>query len=192
MAMPYSRPPSFELPQRSVWTVADIEALPEDGNRYEILHGELLVTPLPSVPHQVVAMRLCQLIGPWCRAHTGWTLLSPGGVYVSETNWFEPDIAVYPTPDYPERAWREMPPPVLAVEILSPSTRKRDRHRKRPAYLASGVAEVWTVDQTARTIERWTGDSDFPETMRDTFTWTPDASLPTLVISDADLFGPRD
>jgi len=154
MAMPHSRPPSTRLPERSIWTVADLEQLPDDGNRYEILHGELLVTRLPSVGHQGVAMRLCLLIAPWCRAHTGWKMLSPGGVYVNETNWFEPDIAVYPAPEFPERRWQEMPPPVLVVEVLSPSTRRRDRHRKRPAYVAYGVAEVWTIDQASRTIER--------------------------------------
>jgi len=190
MAMPHSRPPSTRLPERSIWTVTDLEQLPDDGNRYEILHGELLVTPLPSVGHQGVAMRLCLLIAPWCRAHTGWKMLSPGGVYVNETNWFEPDIAVYPAPEFPERRWQEMPPPVLVVEVLSPSTRRRDRHRKRPAYLAYGVAEVWTIDQASRTIERWTAASEFPETLRDTFPWTPDPVLPTLVVTDAELFGP--
>ena len=58
MAMLHSRPSSTHLPERSVWTVTDLEALPDDGNRYEILHGELLVTPLPSSGHQGVAMRL--------------------------------------------------------------------------------------------------------------------------------------
>jgi len=192
MAMPYSRPPSFGLPPRSMWTVADLEALPEDGNRYEILHGELLLTPLPSRPHQGVAMRLSVKLALWCRAHTGWAVLAPGGVYVNETNWFEPDIAVYPAPEFPETTWREMPPPVLVVEVLSSSTRKRDRHRKRPAYLANGVAEVWTVDQRARAIERWTSASEFPETMREAFAWTPNAELPPLLISDAELFGPRE
>ena len=190
MAMPYSRPPSSSLPEPSIWTVADLERLPEDENRYEILHGELLVTPRPSVPHQGIAMRLCMLLAPWCRANTGWKLLSPGGMYVSETTWFEPDIALYAVPEFPERTWREMPPPILVVEVLSASTRRRDRHRKRPTYLAPGVAEVWTVDGTSRTIERWTSASEFPELLRDTFSWTPDPLLPMLVISDAELFGP--
>ena len=194
MAMPHSRmydlsdrPP---IPKRSMWTVDDLEQLPEDGNRYEILYGELLVTPLPSSGHQGIAMRLSLLIAPWCRVHTGWTIRSPGGVYVCETIWFEPDIAVYAMPEFPDRPWREMPPPMLVVEVLSPSTRKRDRHRKRPAYLSHGVAEVWTVDQSSRTIERWTSGSEFPETMRETFSWTPDPALPTLMIADAELFGP--
>ncbi|MEO7358778.1 MAG: hypothetical protein ABI120_00515 [Gemmatimonadaceae bacterium] len=76
------RSPSLD---RTVWTVADLEAIPDDGNRYEILHGELLVTPLPSTGHQRIAMRLSVMMVLWCRAHTGWTVLAPGGVHISET-----------------------------------------------------------------------------------------------------------
>ena len=76
------------------------------------------------------------------------------------------------------------------VEVLSPSTRKRDRHRKRPAYLAHAASDVRLVDQSARSIERWTNASEFPETHRDTITWSPHPSLPLLVMSEAELFGP--
>lgn len=188
MAMPIS--PS--TPDRDVWTVADLERLPYDGNRYEILYGELLVTPLPSAGHQGVAARLFVNLAIWCRAHTGWRYLSPGGVYISETTWLEPDIAIYPAPEYLQQDWREMPPPVLVVEVLSPSTKKRDRHRKRPAYLAHGVSEVWIASEKDRTVERWTAASEFPESFRDTITWTPAETQPTFVMSYAELFGPSD
>ena len=91
---------SLLFPARSIWTVEDLERLPDDGNRYEILHGELLVTPLPSNGHQGVALRLACILLNWCRAHTGWAVRAPGGVYVSETTWLEPDVAVYPAPEY--------------------------------------------------------------------------------------------
>ena len=110
------------LPERDLWTVADLEQLPDDGNRYEILHGELLVTPMPSLGHQKVAARLLVSLATWCRQHTGWAFLSPGGVYISETTWLEPDIAIYQSPEYRKLHWREMPPPVLVVEVWSPST----------------------------------------------------------------------
>ena len=179
------------IPERTLWTVADLEQLPDDGNRYEILHGELLVTPLPSTGHQGLAARLLVSLAIWCRAHTGWRFLTPGGVYVSETTWLEPDIAIYPSPEYLNLTWREMPAPVLVVEVLSPSTRKRDRHRKRPAYLTFGVGEVWLVDEDARTIERWTAASEFPETFHGSITWSPSAALPPLVVTEAELFGPK-
>lgn len=186
MAMP--APPGIR--ERNVWTVADLQQLPDDGNRYEILHGELLVTPLPSSGHQGIAARLVLALGGWCRAHTGWCFLTPGGVYISETNWLEPDIAVYPSPEYLNLEWREMPAPLLVIEVLSASTRTRDRYRKRPAYLAHGVAEVWLVDEEARAIERWTAASEFPDLCYGSITWTADAALPPLTVSETELFGP--
>ena len=150
MAMPHSRmydlsdrPP---IAERSIWTVNDVERLPDDGNRYEILHGELLVTSLPSNGHQGVALRLAVRLTAWCQTHTGWAIRSPGGVYVSPTNWFEPNIAVYAVSEFSRQPWRDLPPPLLVVEVLRPSTRTRDRHGKRPVYLSSGVHEVWLVD----------------------------------------------
>ena len=179
------------LPVRSMWTVADVEALPVDGNRYEILHGELLVTPLPSNGHQSVAVELTFLVMQWCRAHTGWDVRAPGGMYVSATTWFEPDLCVYAMPRWSTVPWQEMPPPVLVVEILSRSTAKRDRHRKRPAYLANGVREVWLIDRNTRTIERWTPASEFPDTFSDSITWTPDPAFPALEVPALALFGPK-
>jgi Uma2 family endonuclease len=178
------------VPDRDLWTVADLEQLPDDGNRYEILHGELLVTPLPSVGHQRVSREMLMILVNWCRQHTGWEILAPGGVFVSETTWLEPDIAVYPSASGAHNYWREMPPPVLVVEILSPSTARRDRHRKRPAYLSHGVREVWIVNEEKRTIERWTAASEFPETHHGSITWAPDAAKPPLAIGEEELFGP--
>ena len=190
MAMPNTRPYPRPSSERTIWTVADLEQLPDDGNRYEILHGELLVTPLPSNGHQGVAGRLFVRLANWCAAQTGWACRTPGGVYISETNWLEPDIAVYQAPEYSALPWREMPPPLLVVEVASPSTRKRDRHRKRPAYLAHGVREVWTVGEKERVIERWTAASEFPETRADGVAWVPDAVLPPLSVTADELFGP--
>ena len=178
------------LPERSMWTVADLERLPDDGNRYEILHGELLVTPLPSNGHQCISIDLSFLFVQWCRMHTGWAVRAPGGMYVSETNWFEPDLCVYAVPHRTDLPWKAMPAPLLVIEILSNSTAKRDRHRKRPAYLANGVREVWLIDRAKRVIERWTAASEFPETLQGSITWTPDPALPALVVEELELFGP--
>lgn len=186
MAMPRIAP----IRQQRFWTVDALERLPNDGNRYEILHGELLVTPLPSGGHQGVAGRLFFILSRWCREHTGWAVRAPGGVYISQTSWLEPDVAVYPAPEYDDLDWRDMPTPLLVVEVASRSTRKRDRHQKRPAYLAHGVIEVWTIEKKTRVIERWTSASEFPETLHGSITWQPDTTKPALVVSEAELFGP--
>ena len=83
-----------------------------------------------------------------------------------------------------------MPPPVLVVEVASPSTARRDRHRKRPAYLSHGVREVWTVNEEKRVIERWTATSEFPEVHLGSITWAPDTTKPVLTIDEVELFGP--
>lgn len=186
MAMPISVSKSA----RRVWTISDLERLPDDGNRYEILHGELLVTPMPSIGHQRVTARLFVNLAVWCRAHTGWTFLSPGGVYMSETTWLEPDAAIYASPEYGDADWRQMPPPVLVVETQSKSTARRDRFRKRPAYLSHGVKEVWIVIEKSRTVERWTSASEFPETHGDLITWRPDVTKPEFTVTAVELFGP--
>ena len=187
MAMPLSTP----YPSRSIWTVEDLAQLPDDGNRYEILHGDLLVTPMPRLVHQDVAVSLTVALSNWCRANSGWRVLATGGVYISETSWLEPDVAVYPVPAHDgTSSWRDLPAPLLVVEVLSPSTTKTDRHRKRPAYLAHGVGEVWLVDPDTRTIERWTSASEFPELHRGSIRWSPVPDAPEFVIEDAELFGP--
>ncbi len=156
--MPISPP----IPPQSIWTVADLEQLPADGNRYEILFGELLVTPMPVLWHQRVAARLTAMIGRWCEANPGWEFFAPGGVFISETSWLEPDVAVYSVPGGKQAShWRELHAPALVIEILSPSTRNTDRHRKRPAYIAHGVAQVWLVDIDAKSLERWTRNQSF-------------------------------
>lgn len=191
MAMPHSLP----FPDRAIWTVDDLEQLPErDGNRYEILHGELLVTAMPSWGHQGVALRLTRLLANWCIENPDWSIRAPGGVYMSQTSWLEPDLAVYRAPEFVEHSWKELPPPVLVAEVLSPSTKRRDRFRKRPAFLQHGVDEVWTIDARTRTIERWTNASEFPELVHDSFPWTPPSPLPPgtrpLDVNFLELFGP--
>jgi len=176
-------------PAGAVWTRADLDQFPRDGRRYEVLHGELLVTPPPSFAHQLAATELARAIGNWCAAHTQWSVMAPSGFYVSETTWLEPDVAVFPVAPSMSLTWQTAPIPVLVVEVLSPSTRVRDRHAKRAAYLAHGVREVWLLDIPARTVERWTSASEFPDTHPSGITWTPVATAPSLELSADVLFG---
>jgi len=179
-------------PAGDVWTLADLDQFPRDGRRYEVLHGELLVTPPPSFGHQLAATALARAIGNWCTAHARWSVMAPSGFYVSETTWLEPDVAVFPVAPSMSLTWQTAPIPVLVVEVLNPSTRRRDRHAKRAAYLAHGVREVWLLDIPARAVERWTSASEFPETHPAGITWTPVATSPALELSADVLFGVAD
>ncbi len=111
-------PTSTPIPPRSLWTVHDLEQLPDDGNRYEILHGELLVTPFPVVWHQRVAARLISTVGVWCNANRAWECFAPGGVFIGETSWLLPDLVVYAVhTSVPASDWRDMQPPALVMDV---------------------------------------------------------------------------
>jgi Uma2 family endonuclease len=177
------------LPRRRVWTFADLDDLPRDGVRYEIIDGELLVTPMPSFRHQRAAIGCAVLFELWCREHVRWAVCSPGGVYVTETTWLEPDLAVYPVDPDADIPWPQLATPLLVIEILSQSTASRDRVRKRPIYLAHGVREVWLADRVSRTIERWTAGAEQPVLEQGSSIWHPDPSLPALTIPHETVFG---
>jgi Uma2 family endonuclease len=96
---------------------------------------------------------------------------APGVVTVGLTSQLQPDIAVYAAVPTFAGLWEDLPMPALVVEIASPSTRGLDRHRKRPAYLAAGVQEVWTVLADEGTVERWVAASELPIAERDRLVW---------------------
>ena len=149
------------------------------------------MTPMPVLWHQRVAARLSVIVGLWCKENSGWEFFAPGGVFISQTSWLEPDLSVYAVPPGKTTSdWRKLKPPALVVEILSPSTTTTDRHRKRPAYLTHGVAEVWLVDIDARTFERWTAQSEFPQLHKTMIAWTPSDETPELAIEFDTLFAP--
>jgi Uma2 family endonuclease len=183
MAMPAVRP------DRSFWTVDAVEALPDDGQRREVLHGELFVIPPPEAGHNWIALECAARLRAWCAQHTGWTVLSPGGVYMSSTSWLEPDVAVYAAAGGSRLTWRDLPPPALVVEIASPSTLRRDRFAKRVAYLTHGVAEVWVLDREARHVERWTAASEFPTVIESQLHWAPVSDAPPFEMPLAMLLG---
>jgi Uma2 family endonuclease len=134
------------------YTIADLDLLPDDGNRYEVLAGTLLVTPSPGSAHQGVAARLSALFAAHLLGRR-LQLFSPGVVTLPPLTQLEPDLLVVPPQFAPGIPWAEVTEHWLAVEILSRSSRVYDREFKRDAYLALGVREVWLVDVRERSIE---------------------------------------
>lgn len=134
------------------YTIEDLDRLPDDGNRYELLDGVLLVTPAPLPPHQVVISRLALAIGKYLEPAGRALVVTPGAVEVAPKTHLEPDLLVFPTTEPLPRKWSAIPGWWLAVEVFSESSRIYDRDFKRNAYLALGVAEVWLVDWWDRQV----------------------------------------
>ena len=171
--------------QPTEWTVEMVRALPDDGNRYEVIDGELFVTPAPSVFHQRAVLQLAYLVGPYVEAHAvGEALISPADVIVYGPRKFvQPDLFVVPLVNGAlMRAWTEVGRLILAVEVISPSTRWTDRGRKRTLYKEKGVPEYWIVDIDERTVERSRADDSPVETLIETLHWQPDRHVPPLII----------
>lgn len=131
------------IPVEDWFTADDLVTLPDDGNRYELLDGELLVTPSPRVRHQAVSLELGHRLRSALPA--GLRLLAaPMDVRFGPRRQLQPDLLV--VRDEGLDAVRVESVPLLVVEVLSPGTRSRDTVTKRRAYEQEGVASYWLVD----------------------------------------------
>ena len=158
------------------WTLEELHALPDDGNRYEVVRGALFVTPAPTYEHETIASRLADLLTPYVLRYGLGRVFRPRAVIRYEGSETEPDLAVRPDIGR-DSAWERAPTPSLVVEILSLSTRRRDLGEKRDFYLSAGIPEYWVVDPDDRSII--VIRPGVPNvTVRDTFTWMP-AGAPT-------------
>jgi Uma2 family endonuclease len=160
------------------WTAAMVRALPDDRNRYEVIDGELFVTPAPSWPHQRVVGGLFVHLANYLHGQS-WAeaLISPADISFREDMLVQPDIFVVPIGSGgrpPE--WEDVRALLLAVEVLSPSTARADRQVKRRLYQQERVGEYWIVDVDARIVERWRATDERPEIVSTSLTWHPEPS----------------
>jgi Uma2 family endonuclease len=172
--------PSFTKP----WTRADVLALPDDGNRYELVDGELLVSPSPRWRHQLALGNLFQLVAPYVRSRClGTAMFSPADLDLRSGQLVQPDLFVARWIDGQKPSeWEEVGIPVLVAEILSPSTAHFDRNIKRRRYQRSGVPTYWVVDLNAKRVEQWTPADEKPLIMDDRLVWHPAGAPDPLVI----------
>lgn len=141
------------LPRGRPLIAADLERMPDDGHRYELLDGALVVTPAPRVQHQVVVGEMYLLIRSALPAHLR-VLTAPTDVALAEDTVLQPDLLVAPKVAFTER---NLPgAPLLAVEILSPSTRGIDLILKRDRLARAGCPHYWVVDPDVPEVQAWT------------------------------------
>ena len=180
---------AMSQPER-YWTADDLADLPDDGNRYEVIDGVLYVTPSPVDEHQDASDELMSLLRPYAKAVGLHVRSAPTAVRFSDARQVQPDLVVIPRIAGVTKppAFRDVRRLELAVEILSPSTARVDRGRKRALYQEQGVAEYWIVDAAARTVERWRHASVEPEILRNSLTWQHVAGRDALEIDLVEYF----
>ena len=173
------------MPMPKVPTTADeLDDMPADGNRYEIIDGELFVTPPPSMRHQRAQMRLIARLLPYVESLGLELFAAPTDVRASPITQVEPDLLVVPRRRDLARGpnWVPMPQLHLAVEVLSPSTKRVDRGKKRTLYVSQGVVEYWIVDVDGRAIEVSVPGEPTARVLRELLTWRPLADREPLII----------
>lgn len=161
------------------WTRAEIDRLVDERlgytPRYELVDGELLVTPAPSGRHQRLVFRLAQLLLPYLTEHKiGEIFLGPAELPLVTGERYEPDLFVVPlvggrrppTPLGPTKA-------VLICETLSAGSSRHDRITKRRAFQRNGVPNYWIVDGDAEAFEVWHPDDERPAIVDERFVWSP-------------------
>lgn len=140
------------LPQSRPLTAADLESMPDDGHRYELIDGTLIVTPAPVPRHQIVVGELYLLLRRSCPDDLR-VLLAPLDVVLAVDTVVQPDLLVTRRSDLSER---NLPTaPLLAVEVVSPSTRLVDLNLKRARYEQAGCPSYWVVDPDVVSLTAW-------------------------------------
>ena len=174
------------------WTVEMLDALPDDGQRYEIIDGELYVTPAPSDVHQLVVGEFFTRLHAYLRkSQLGRAMISPADVRKGDRtrNRVQPDVFAVrlvdgKRPSYPY----DLRDVLLAIEVQSPSNPLLDYQVKRELYLSHGVPEYWIANAEGRVVSRWRSLDDPGEVFSSRIEWRPAGTETPLVIDLPALF----
>jgi Uma2 family endonuclease len=163
----------MSMPLAQHFTADDVRALPDDRNRYETVHGELLVTPAPGGFHQRVITRLAAVLGSYLSANGREDLLtSPADISCDDDTLVQPDLFVGEMTEFNRTGkWSDLKTLYLVIEVVSPSSARHDRVTKRQLFQAQGIPTYWIVDIEQRQVEVWTPDADFPRVEREQLSW---------------------
>jgi len=190
MAMPL---PAAIRAQGPYFTVEILDQLPDDGNRYEVVYGELLVTPAPRWDHQELVARLFLVLHHYLeRFPFGHPVMSPADVRWGRDTGMQPDLFVVPKTVARTMDWRQIRELLLVIEVVSPSSARADRFTKRRRYQEAGVPLYWVVDPEAQAVEIWTAEDTFPAITKSTVIWAPTDAAEPLVLELGELFKPME
>ncbi|MFT5130714.1 MAG: Uma2 family endonuclease [Rhodothermales bacterium] len=135
-------------------TVADYLSMPEGGPQYELIEGDLIMAPAPNSEHQDISGEISYALRSYARQHGGRVFYAPLDVFLDEHNVLQPDILWISPERLPRISKRGLEgAPDLVVEILSESTKTRDKNVKLKLYRRFGVREYWLVDPKTQSIE---------------------------------------
>jgi Uma2 family endonuclease len=181
---------------RRRWTTAEVRSLISESRhwpRYELIGGELIVTPSPGVPHQIAVGEVFFILKTYLNEQrVGLPVTSPADLELEPESITQPDVFVLDPDSVAEPvempSWADFKRLFLAIEVISPSSGRIDRIVKRDFYLDAGVPEYWIIDLDAWIIERWTRDRDTPEICRESLTWSPEGAHSPLTIDLPSVF----
>jgi Uma2 family endonuclease len=179
------------MPRTDHFTAADLATLPDDGQRYEVIDGELFVTPAPGGRHQLIVTRLMGFLLPYLSAGglQDQLLTSPADITLAVDTLVEPDLLVADTTSFVRSGkWTDVTTLFLVIEIVSPSTARTDRTLKRRAYQQHGVPRYWIVDPDQRQVEVWTPGAQAAAIERERVAWQHPALEDACMIDLVRLF----
>jgi Uma2 family endonuclease len=173
------------------YTAEMVRALPEDGNRYETVHGELLVTPAPRAWHQVIVKRLLETLGGYLKEHpVGEVLMAPADISWNSDVLVQPDVFVVDQEEARTLDWTKFKTLLLVIEVLSSSTSRYDRFTKRRLYQEVRIPTYWIVDADNGFVEVWTPEMELPQIHKEQLVWAPVHATSPLEIEVKGLFKP--
>ena len=176
-----------------VYYTADmVRVMPDDGNRYEVVYGELLVTPAPRLWHQRLVLRVATSLETYLARHpdAGVAFMSPADISWGQDVLVQPDVFVVPPEEARTLSWSRIRTLLLVAEVLSSSTARGDRFLKRLRYREAGVPLYWVVDGEERAVEIWTPSDEFPTVERERLIWHPAGVGEPFTLSLEELFRP--
>lgn len=182
------------MPAAAVNYTADmVRGLPDDGNRYETVHGELLVTPAPGWMHQFILARLFRILDRYLEANGIEELLwSPADISWGTDTLVQPDLFVADLGTLRRPAtWADVNTLYLVIEVLSPSSIRADRFTKRRLYQEQGIATYWLVDLDSAQVEVWTPGAILPVIEREQLHWRHPAVTTECSVDLVKLFEQR-